>query len=139
MKLNTQILREIAFQINVGNPYWGMLFCNEYLQPNDYLHKALAHRFIERTSNSGNLGELAKSLIRGATARDLPEKLSQLVGARVVRKRIFAPLRSCATSKQSYRRGTFNPTRRPTPVRINARPFSPRADSKADRRLELGR
>jgi hypothetical protein len=84
MELNTTILREIAFQINQGNPWWGMLLVNEYLDVDDVLRRGLATQFVERIAHQ-KTAPLAKKLLDGNPLQELPRELRSAVGARTVR------------------------------------------------------
>jgi hypothetical protein len=85
MQVNTLILRELSFQITKGNPWWGMLLANEYLQGTDYLRKALVNRFLARIAPDQHNQTLARSLIAGSRACQLPDELRGIVGTRVMR------------------------------------------------------
>ena len=134
MRLNTAILREITFQISSGNPYWGMLLGNEYLGQNDYLRRALVARFVARIGNTESCRLLARNLVQGAAARDLPDNLLQLVGARSTKAK-SGEIRVNNVNRLSFRSSSKSYRRRPAPSRLSARPFSVRASVINDHKL----
>lgn len=85
MNLNTTILREISFQLTQGNPWWGMLLANEYLDETNPLRSAFILRFKQSISEaSAEHGSLANALIRGKRRNKLSAKQLALVGSRVM-------------------------------------------------------
>jgi len=88
MKLNTAILREISFQLTEGNPWWGMLLANEYIDQTHPLRAAFEMRFTKSvgTSSAGR-GTLAAALLRGKRRSELSKALLSTVGSRGMRER----------------------------------------------------
>ncbi len=132
MQLNTSILRELSFQISSGNPWWGMLLANEYLQSSDYLRKALVARFLARIAADKRCNTtLAQSLIAGRKACQLPDDLRSQIGSRSVRRERLVSLskdrherrRECFGYRRSgtVRRRTIAPQFAPGEVAANAR------------------
>lgn len=85
MQINTAILREISFQVSEGNPHWGLLLANEYLDANGHLHAALFSKFLARFGASYASHPLAKRLKAGARAAELPKYLREQIGERAHR------------------------------------------------------
>ena len=93
MKLNTAILREISFQLTEGNPWWGMLLANEYIDQTHPLRAAFEMRFTKSVGNSAvSRGTLTKALLRGKRRSELSQALISTVGSRSVRQRTSTPL-----------------------------------------------
>lgn len=114
MELNTTILREIAFQINQGNPWWGMLLVNEYLDIDDVLRRGLATQFLERIAHQ-KTAPLAKKLLDGDPLQELPQELRSAVGVRTVRpiRSIPAPrIRSTSNRRLAIRERSQTGARR---------------------------
>jgi hypothetical protein len=87
MNITTTILREISFQLTQGNPWWGMLLANEYVDQTDPLRSAFVFRFKQSIGNaSDERGSLADALIRGKRRNGLSAKQFALVGSRVMPK-----------------------------------------------------
>ncbi len=131
MQVNTPILRELSFQIGAGNPWWGMLLANEYLESSDYLRKALVARFLARLTPDERNKTLARSLIAGRRACQLSATLRSQIGSRSVRierpisfsEDRYARRRECLGSRRSGtgRRRTIAPLFVPREVAANAR------------------
>lgn len=86
MKLNTAILREISFQLTEGNPWWGMLLANEYIDQTHPLRAAFEMRFTKSVGNSSaGRGTLTAALLRGKRRSELSKALLSTVGSRSVR------------------------------------------------------
>jgi hypothetical protein len=86
MNMNTTVLREISFQLTQGNPWWGMLLANEYLEQTNPLRNAFVVRFKSSIGDAPvDRGSLADALIRGKCRRALSAKQLASVGSRVVR------------------------------------------------------
>jgi hypothetical protein len=134
MQLNTPILREVSFQISAGNPWWGMLIANEYLQGSDYLRRALVTRFLARITPDERSNTLARSLVEGRRAYQLPEDLRNQVGSRSVR--IERPV-SFSEDRYARRRGYLGLRRSGTVRRRTTAPlFAPREVAANARRSE---
>lgn len=86
MKINNRILHEIAFQIEAGNPLWGILFMNEYLTDESWLRSALLAQFRRRLASigSGIPNALTRKLVGGVKARELSDDERLRIGARHV-------------------------------------------------------
>jgi hypothetical protein len=88
MDMNTTILKEVAYQIQSGNPLWGMLIANEYDGLNPLIRKGLTHQFLKRVDTSS---ALTRHLVEGAVLADLPEHLRAQVGSRISRSSAATP------------------------------------------------
>lgn len=113
MQINTAILREISFQVSEGNPHWGLLLANEYLDASGYLHAALFSKFLARFGASYASHPLAKRLKAGARAAELPKYLREQIGERAHRsdkKRELLAGRNLAVLRSTG-------ARRPLPLR----------------------
>jgi hypothetical protein len=90
MQINTTILSEVAYQLQHGNPWWGMALCNRYLSQGHPLRQAIATRFIARIGNTRARSQLAKELIAG---KGLDRSQALAIGARVphIRRAIPTP------------------------------------------------
>lgn len=88
MDMNTTILKEVAYQIQSGNPLWGMLIANEYDELNPLVRKGLTHQFLKRVDTTS---ALARYLVDGAVLQDLPEHLRAQVGSRISRSSATIP------------------------------------------------
>lgn len=82
--MNTTILCEISYQVEHGNPQWGMLMANEYTRPDSILRKALAQRFRARVGDEEILSPLNKNLLEGRTKSEIPAELGTSIGARSI-------------------------------------------------------
>lgn len=120
MKITTTVFREISFQLTQGNPWWGLLLANEYIEQSNPLRAAFVSRFKQRIGADAPIGRgtLANALIRGKTGRSLSAAQRAAVGARVVRKTLSvdrAVTRSCevvrARSFYSIRSGSSSTLR----------------------------
>ena len=87
MNMTTTILREISFQLQSGNPLWGLALCNEYLTYNSLLRDAMIQRFRSRLGEHNTTTRVAKLLARGYRKGDLPGELQDAVGSRELRPR----------------------------------------------------
>jgi len=85
MKVTQTILREIAFQISDGNPLWGLLLANEYLYPDDLLHRALVSQARRRFGSASLRTKLILGIMNGERACSLSSTCLARVGSRVVR------------------------------------------------------
>jgi hypothetical protein len=85
MDINTQVLKEVAYQLQHGNPWWGMALCNEYMQQDSLFRKVLVHRFVSRIGETKATTPLARRLIAGGTSGKLSTAQQQELGARQVR------------------------------------------------------
>jgi hypothetical protein len=134
MQLNTSLLRELSFQISTGNPWWGMLLANEYLQSSDYLRKALVTRFLARITPDERGKTLAQSLVAGRRACQLSGTLRGQIGSRSVR--IERPV-SFSEDRYVRRREYLGPRRSGSVRRRTiAPPFAPREVAANARRSE---
>lgn len=87
MKLNTTILREISFQLTSGNPWWGMLLANEYIDQTHPLRAAFEMRFTKSVGNSSaSRAALTAALLRGKRRSELSKALLSTVGSRGMRE-----------------------------------------------------
>jgi hypothetical protein len=81
MRLNTTILTELSYQLTIGNPWWGMLLCNEYVLDGERLRPIFVARFIARIGEAAATTPLAQALIQGATRSELSlEQVSEIGG-----------------------------------------------------------
>jgi hypothetical protein len=84
MDINTKVLSEVAYQLENGNPWWGMALCNRYLSVSSPLRRAIALRFAQKIGQSQAGTDAAQALIRGSDTEALRRNPQQL-GSRVVR------------------------------------------------------
>ena len=110
MNMNTTILCEISYQVEHGNPQWGMLIANEYMEADPLLRKALTQRFQSRLGKDVALTPLNKCLLEGRTKAELTPELSGKIGARYVPMERKVP--SSNLSDRLYRRRTIENDRR---------------------------
>jgi hypothetical protein len=100
LKMNNRILKEVAFQLESGNPAWGMLFANEYLSSECWLRRALRARYISRATKPALCPQLIEKLLAGARAAELCKEELREIGARSIppRQRVIpvAPPRTVA-------------------------------------------
>lgn len=99
MHMNTHLLQEISYQIVDGNPWWGMALANEYLDTEDYLHRAFSVRFLTRAKLALGKHELSKALSEGVKTSELPIELQAQIGTRSVRTPLVIPLPRKRTQK----------------------------------------
>jgi hypothetical protein len=93
MKINTHVLREVAYQLEHGNAWWGIALGNKYLEKDALFRKALVKRFISRIGETAAQSPLAKALIAGDGTDSLTAAQQERLGTRVVREtaRICSP------------------------------------------------
>jgi len=110
MRLTLPRLKDISRQITDGNPWWGMVVANEYLDPSSPIHRALVTTFTEHIGGELFEPELAIKLISGCRFEDLSDLLKSRLGARPTPRfrRNFNPqtfdwLRSRRRVAKSYR------------------------------------
>jgi hypothetical protein len=84
IKINNRILQEIAFQIESGNAAWGLLFANEYLSADSWLHRALTAQFTSRTARPALSQQTAEKLLAGARAIQFSKEELREIGARAI-------------------------------------------------------
>ena len=85
MNVNTPILREISFQLIQGNPWWGMLLANEYVDQSHPLRPICIRKFTQSIGDvAAGQRSLAKALIRGKRRAELSASQSASVGSRVI-------------------------------------------------------
>jgi hypothetical protein len=85
MEINTTILREISFQLTQGNPWWGMLLANEYVDRTSPLRPALILKFQHKLGSALTGREsLALALICGRKKESLSYGELTEIGSRVV-------------------------------------------------------
>jgi hypothetical protein len=106
MNINSRILHEIAFQIETGNPLWGVLFMNEYLTDDNWLRKAFETRLKGRLKNAPALtsSTLLNKLLSGAKAAELSEEERVSIGARHTPARRFIPKPRPIHQRDAHRR-----------------------------------
>lgn len=80
MKLTTPILMSLCDEITNGNPLWALTVLNEYLTPDDPIHRACVHRAKIRLRQAPQSSPLVEQLIGGATYEQLPPELQSYVG-----------------------------------------------------------
>jgi hypothetical protein len=105
MDINTKVLSEVAFQLEKGNPLWGMALCNQYLPMNSPLRRAIALRFTQRLGHDQACSKIAQALIR-ASDRGSIQRHPELLGSRVVRTQ-----RPLPAPRATHRRLTRLPAR----------------------------
>jgi hypothetical protein len=86
MKINAHVLREVAYQLEHGNAWWGIALGNKYLEKDSLFRKALVRRFISRIGETHAQGSLAQALIAGDSTDSLTEAQQKQLGSRVVRE-----------------------------------------------------
>jgi hypothetical protein len=93
MKINAHVLREVAYQLEQGNPWWGIALGNKYLEKDSLFRKALVRRFLSRIDQAQAQSSLAQALIAGESTDSLTTAQQQQLGSRVVREtsRICTP------------------------------------------------
>jgi hypothetical protein len=85
MNITSTMMREISFQLTDGNPWFGMLLANEYLEHRDPLRAALVLRFKQRIGSApADRLSLAHALIRGRCRKELSASQDALIGSRVM-------------------------------------------------------
>lgn len=84
MKITKTILIEIAHQIVVGNPYWGLALLNRYQVPAQLRH-ALQERFRARVGSQAHASSIAAALLQGSSLQELSPESVLAVGSRAVR------------------------------------------------------
>jgi hypothetical protein len=109
MKLTQPLLKTISHQLCHGNPWWGLVVMNEYLEPTTPLHTALRAVFKRRVPSSS---ELAQRLCSGALYKELSLDEQVQIGSRVAHRPIHAP-----TPPRSYNPTLRHHDRRPAPRR----------------------
>lgn len=82
MRLTIPRLKDISRQISDGNPWWGMVVANEYLDPSSPMHGALVAKFAAYIGEEPFEPELATKLISGCRFEDLSDLLKSRLGAR---------------------------------------------------------
>jgi hypothetical protein len=129
MKITTPILKQIALQLTTGNPWWALVFANEYVDAGTPLHHALVQRFISRIGPTcGDRKSLADTLITGSRYNEIPPHLQPLVGKRTfpsyvrsgpqprrVLNTLVHPLRRAPPRVGEHQRKS--PTHRPSSIR----------------------
>jgi hypothetical protein len=85
MDINAHVLREVAFQLEQGNPWWGIALANRYFEKDSPFRKALARRFVARIGTTKAQSALAQALIAGDSTASFTEGQQEKLGARVVR------------------------------------------------------
>jgi hypothetical protein len=124
MKLTTPILKSLCNELAHGNPMWALIVLNEYLSPNDPLHRACVQRAKSRLSQATQSSELAMRLFAGATYQQLPVELQRDVGPRASNKKPAAPFFTTRTQSQRASRAAMGrrnreiETRRTRPGRM---------------------
>jgi hypothetical protein len=120
MELNTTILREISFQLTLGNPWWGMLLANEYIDRSSPLRPALVLKFKQKLGSALTAREsLAQALICGRKKSGLSHGELATIGSRVVSR--------------------FKPSGflRPTPPRTDSNRHTTRSTKRITERLAI--
>ena len=85
MDANTTILAEISFQLERGNPWWGLALCNKYLTGDHPLRQAFVKSFVSRVGEYEVERPLAQQLILGNANQLQENALREQIGARVQR------------------------------------------------------
>lgn len=109
MKLTPTIFREISFQVAEGNPWWGLLLANEYLEHSDLLHRALRERLTRRAECRGGSRAVRERLLAGAQACELSAAQLASVGGRALTRSRCIPTRF---RRSCERRAACAPSRR---------------------------
>lgn len=76
-----------------------MALANEYLDTEDYLHRAFSVRFLTRAKLALGKHELSKALSEGVKTSELPIELQAQIGTRSVRTPLVIPLPRKRTQK----------------------------------------
>lgn len=90
MEMNTKVLSEVGYQLEKGNPWWGMALCNRYLPKDSPLRQAIALRFAQRIGHHHKDTPLAQALIHGTDESEI-QRLPQALGCRAARSRRTLP------------------------------------------------
>jgi hypothetical protein len=91
MDINIKVLSEVAYQLEKGNPWWGMALCNRYLPAHSPLRRAIAQRFTQRIGRTQANTKTAQILIQGSDSEAILHN-PELLGSRVVRSRRPLPV-----------------------------------------------
>jgi hypothetical protein len=86
MKINAHVLKEVAYQLEHGNAWWGIALGNKYLEKDSLFRKALVQRFISRIGAAQAQSRLAQALIAGEGTDSLTSAQQKQLGSRVVRE-----------------------------------------------------
>lgn len=96
MSINAQVLLEVSYQVEQGNPWWGLALCNRYLDKNSQLRWAIIQRFLMRIDQREAGSRTAQVLIQGGREHHPPKHITNAIGTR-------APRPLCAVAKPKPR------------------------------------
>lgn len=110
MEMNTIILRELAYQITRGNPWWGLAVANEYMDVHAPLRRALLTQLNRRENRPLIDAKIAEALRDGRCKAELPSEWQEQIGGRhcTVKKHLPA----FKSSQQAARYVRRDPLRR---------------------------
>lgn len=112
MDINAKVLSEVAYQLEQGNPWWGLALCNRYLAKEHPLRRAIARRFVTRIGAHQARCQLAKELIQGGLECRPSKNLQGAIGARCprrIRAVVIPKPRSASRSRLAVRERSVRP------------------------------
>jgi hypothetical protein len=93
MNVNQTVLQQISFQVSRGNPWWGLLVANEYLEVENPIRRALVAQLMRRGQTVNATSLVHTLILEGARACALPVGWHREIGSRVIPRATRLPTR----------------------------------------------